>query len=841
VRQASLLHACRLAGRELRGGARGLGVFVGCLVLGVAAVAAVGSLAASVKAGIAKDARALLGGDVEARLALRPADDAEQRYLAEHGRLSRVTTMRGMARRGDGSRHSLVELKAVDARYPLYGTVGLSPPANLTAALAPRDGVFGAAVDPTILDRLGVKIGDEIRIGGASLRIAATIAREPDAATGALSFGPRVLVADAALKATGLVRPGALVTYAYRLRLRPGIDPARFAEEARAAFPQAGWRVRGFADASPFLKRLLDRVTLFLSLVALTTLLVGGVGIGNAVAGYIAGKTETIAILKSLGAPSRLIFTAYLLAILAFAAAGIAGGLVLGAVLPSAVQPLLSRFLPAAPRLGIYPAPLLVAAAFGLLTVLVFSLMPLAAIGRVGAGALFRDRRAPMRRSVPVAALAVTGLLALALAALAVVSAPDHRIALWFVAGIAAAFGLFAAAGAGVAAIARAAGRPRRPSLRLALANLYRPGAATLRIMLSLGIGLGVFVVIALIEGNLAAEIEGRLPAEAPGYFFIDIQQDELAGFAAIVRGTPGATMDEVPMMRGRITRLNGVPVEEAKIAHEARWAVNSDRGLTYSSAMPKGSALAAGSWWPADYRGPPLVSFDAALARGMGLRVGDTLTVNLMGREITARIANLRHIDWERLGINFAIVFAPGTLEAAPQTHLATVTLPQSEEEGLLRRVLERFPNVSAIHVREALAAVDRVVRMVGTAVRLTALATLGAGIMVLGGAIAAGHRRRVYDAVVLKVLGATRGVVARVFLIEHGLLGGLAALAAGLVGTLAAWGTVTRLMRLDWVFLPGPVLATLAVGALVALGFGFAGTWAALGAMPAPYLRNE
>ena len=350
-----------------------------------------------------------------------------------------------------------------------------------------------------------------------------------------------------------------------------------------------------------------------------------------------------------------------------------------------------------------------------------------------------------------------------------------------------------------------------------------------------------MLVAVALVEGNLGREIDQRLPAGAPAFFFIDIQPAQLAGFEAIVRGIPGARVEAVPMMRGRITRLNGVPVERAAVAPEARWALRSDRGLTYAASLPKGSRLAAGTWWPADYRGPPLISFDAALAHGMGLKVGDTLTVNLLGREITARIANLRTINWERLGINFAIVFAPGALEHAPQTDLAAVYLPQSQEEPLLRRLTAQFPNISAIHVREALAAVGRVVGLIGDAVRLTAFVAVAAGALVLGGAIAAGHRRRIYDAVVLKVLGATRALILSSFLIEHGLLGALAGLVAAGLGTSAAYLLVTRLMDSEWVFLPGPVLWTVALAIVLTLILGFAGTWRALGAKPAAFLRNE
>jgi putative ABC transport system permease protein len=841
VRPALLAYAIRLARRELRGGVAGLRVFIACLVLGVGAIAGIGSLAASLSAGNAGDARELLGGDVEAQLAYRPANAAEDVFLAQSGTLSEVASMRAMARANDGHRQSLIELKAVDDAYPLYGKMALSPAQTLGSALARRDGILGAVVDPAILGRLGEKIGDMIKIGEAAFQIRAAIAREPDSAASGLILGPRVMISSAALAETRLIQPGALVTYRYRLRLPLGATPAAWVQKARTAFPDAGWEIRSFGQASPDLQRLIDRVALFLSLVGLSALLVGGVGIGNAVRGHIAAKTATIATLKCLGAPTRLVFTVYLCEIMVLALMAIVAAAALGALLPIAAAPLLAHLLPISARLGVYPKPLALAALYGLLTTLVFALWPLAAIGGIPAGALFRDIVDRASRRVPRATLASTALLALCLATVVIACTQDRQVALWFVGGALGAFALFRGAGAAVVLAASRLPRPRWPVLRLALANLHRPGAPTAQIVLSLGIGLTVLAAVALVEGNLGREIDERLPAEAPAFFFIDIQPAQLAGFEAIVRDIPGARSEEVPMMRGRITRLNGIPVERAAVAPEARWALRSDRGLTYSATLPKGSQLAAGTWWPADYHGPPLISFDAALARGMGLNIGDSLTVNLLGREITARIASLRSIAWARLGINFALVFAPGTLEAAPQTDLAAVYLPQPEEEALVQRVTGQFPNVSAIHVREALAAVSRVIGLIGEAVRLTALVTLAAGALVLGGAIAAGHRRRVYDAVVLKVLGATRGAILSAFLVEHGLLGALAGLVAAGVGTVAAYFLVTRLMGADWLFLPAPLLWTIALAVLLTLTMGFAGTWRALGAKAAPFLRNE
>jgi len=837
--------AVRLACRELRGGVRGFRIFLACLVLGVTAIAGIGSLGASVTAGLRADGAALLGGDVAVRVLYHPATAEERRFLEQSGAVSEVVTMRAMARSSDNAKQSLAELKAVDATYPLYGALSLDPARPLAETLAERGGMFGAAVDPAVASRLGLATGDRFRVGDAVFELRALIAHEPDASLTGLAFGPRITIAAAALPQTGLIHPGALVGYEYRLKLPAGTDAAAWTEAARAAFPDAGWQIRTADRAAPSLQRLIDRIAFFLDLAGITALLVGGIGIGNAVAGYVQSKTGTIATLKCLGAPNRLVFAAYLAQVLALALVGIVVALVLGALLPAAAVPLIARLFPVAPRLGIYPLPLAEAALAGLLATLAFSLWPLAAIGRVAPGALFRDTVAPARRRPPLAAIAATAMAAAGLAALIVLAAPDRIVALWYIAGAVAAFAVFRGAGALIVRAARRLGRSRwiaaRPLIRLALANLHRPGAPTARIVLSLGIGLSVLAAVALVEGNLADEIDTRLADRAPSYFFIDIQPDQLAGFEALVGATAGASLQQVPMLRGRITRLNGAAVETAAVAPDARWALRSDRGLTYAATPPAGARIVAGKWWPQGYNGPPLVSFDAELAHGMGLKVGDTLTVNLLGREITATIANLRQIDWARLGINFAIVFAPGTLEAAPQTHLAAVYLPQSEEEPLVRRVVAQYPNVTAIPVREALATVANIVGAIGTAIRLVAAVALAAGLLVLGGAVAAGHRRRVYDAVVLKVLGATRPMLAASFLAEYGLLAVATALVAAGIGTAAAWALVTRALHMDFVFFPAPLLWLFVLAMPATAALGFVGTWRALGSQPAAVLRYE
>ena len=834
--------AARFARRELRGGIRGFRIFLGCLTLGVVAIAAVGSISAAVVNGLQRDARVILGGDVTLRLLHRPATPDQLAWLDQHAAaVSESVEMRAMARALGGARPQLVELKAVDDAYPLYGTLEVAPARPRADLFGRRDGVPGAVIERSLAVRLDLKTGDRVRIGDGTFEVRALIVREPDRGVSAIDFGPRVMIAADALADTALVQPGSLVAYHYRLHLAPGAPSDHVVAALRRELPDVGWQVRDFHHATPGIDRFVRRITLFLTLVGLTALLVGGVGVGNAVHSYLDSKTATIATLKCVGAPGGLVFRSYLLLVMALAGIGVALGLLVGAGAPWLAQRAMGAFLTVPLAVGVYPGPLVSAGGFGLLTAVAFSLWPLARAREVQAASLFRDVVAPTRRRPRPIYLVALALAVAVLASLAVVTAPDRALAAWFVGGAAASFAVFRLLALGLVRLAGAVGRPRQPRLRLALANLQRPGAPTASVVLSLGLGLTVLVIVALIEGNLGRQIAERMPARAPSFFFIDIQPDQLAGFDALVSRFPGvANVQQVPMLRGRITRLNGVPVERSTVASDARWALDSDRGLTYAAAPPAGTDVIAGSWWPPDYAGPPLVSFDAGLATGMGLKVGDTLTINVLGREVDARIANLRAIDWSSLGINFTMVFAPGLLETAPHTHLAAVYADEAAEEPLLRAVTDRFTNVSAIRVKDALAAINEILGAIGVAARITASITLLAGTLVLAGAMVAGHHRRVYDAVVLKVLGATRRDLIGAFLVEYALLGLATAVIAGAVGTLAAWLVVTRVMHAEWSFLPATVVLVVALCAALTVCIGLVGTWRALGQKAAPLLRN-
>ncbi|MCB1413082.1 MAG: ABC transporter permease [Xanthobacteraceae bacterium] len=836
----------RYALRELRGGLRGFYVFIACIALGVMAIAGVGSVAVSLGDGLAREGRALLGGDIAFSLIQREASPNELAFLRRHGTVSVAATMRAMAKAPDG-RLALVELKAVDRAYPTLGRLTLVPDMPVASLLARRDGVYGAAADPTLLARLDLKTGDRVTVGDATFEIRSALKAEPDKLAGGIGFGPRFLVSEAALRATGLLQPGSLVRWIYRLRLPDG-TPDRAAngviDAARATLPDAGWQIRSRDNASPRLARSISRFTQFLTLVGLTALLVGGVGVANAVKSHVDRRRDIIAVFKALGAGGRRVFAIYLTQVLTLAAIGAAIGLVLGAALPFVIAGLFGALLPLPIDPALHPVELALAFLYGLLTALTFGLWPLGRIQHVTVAALFRDVVAGERHRPAMLYLIGIAVTVALLIAVAVGLAYDKRIAAIFVAASAAVFVLLRGIAALMMAGARRLPRPRGTMLRLALANIHRPGALTPTVVLSLGLGLAVLVTITQIDGNLRRQFMAALPEHAPSFYFIDIPSSEADRFAAFLkRQAPQGTVEDVPMLRGRIVSAGGIKAENLKPSHDAEWVLQSDRGLSYTAEVPRGSKVVEGEWWGPDYKGPPLVSFEKKLADGLGLKLGDEVTVNVLGRNISARISNMRTVDWQSLGINFVLVFSPDTFRGAPHTHIATLTEAHDDpnrDAGIVKAVAAAFPMVTTVRVREALEAVGTVITNLVLAIRGASAVTLLAAVLVLGGALAAGHRHRVYDAVILKTLGATRLRLLGAYALEY-LLIGLATAAFGvLAGSIAAWLIVTRLMTLGFTWQAGSAAIVVAVALTVTVGLGLAGTLTALNRKPASVLRN-
>ena len=846
---SKLFLALRFALREWRGGLRGFYVFIACIALGVFAISGIGAISASLSDGLSRQARVLLGGDATFALFQREANADELAFLHKQGQeqnqVSRVATLRGMARAANDD-FSLIDIKAVDNRHPLLGALTLDPSLPLADIFAQRDGVYGAAVDPVLLARLNLKVGDTVSVGKASFQIRSSLTAEPDKLLGGITIGPRFLISLDALQATDLLQPGALVRWTYRVTLASPSEAAvtQLTERARRQFPQAGWEIRNSLNASPQLERNVSRFTQFLTLVGLAALLIGGIGVVNAVRSHLERKRDVIATYKALGASAATVFSIYLIQVLLLALLGSLIGAALGAALPYIALALFGHLLPLPIEASIHPGTLMLALGYGIFAALAFALWPLGRVRDIPTAVLFRAEVSGEMPRITLRQLAAPAIAMALLAGAAVLLAYDRKVAAIFVGVSFVVFLLLRAVAFLTMAIARRAPRPRNTMLRLALANIHRPGALTPSVVLSLGLGLAALVTVTQIDANLRRQFSAALPERAPSFYFLDIPSAQSADFSRFV-GTiaPDAKVEVVPMLRGRIVAVKGVPAEKLTPSQDAEWVLQSDRGISYAADVPEGSKIVAGQWWPKDYSGQPLVSLEQKIADGLNVRLGDEITVNVLGRNITATIGNLRSVDWQNLGINFVLVFSPNTFAGVPHTDLATLTANLStptDDANVIKQVAHTFPSVTSVRVRDALKSIGDIVTNLTLAIQGASLVTLIAALLVLGGALAAGHRHRVYDAVILKTLGAVRRQLIGAYAAEYALIGLATTIFGVAAGSIAAWQIVTRLMHLSFTW--EPVSAALVAAAALALtiGLGLAGTFMALRLKPAAVLRN-
>lgn len=830
--------AWAIARRDLSARFKGLRLLLVCLFLGVGALAAIGTLTGAIERELASRGRTILGGDIEIAVWQRAASPQELTALTALGPTSGGTRMQAMARAGDLA--APIELKAVDARWPLVGRLTLKD--GRTAGAPPAGEAWlgeGAA------ERLGVAPGGSITIGTLALKVGGIIADEPDRLGEGFTLGPVVIVAADVPARAGLIAPGAMYRSKYRIALPPARDPQLTADALKARFPSAGFEIRTRDKAAPGAERFVGRMGEFLVLVGLAALVIAGIGIGGGVSSYLEARRTSIATLKVLGATSADIARIYLLQIAAAATVGSAAGLFAGVLVTPLLGKVLGSLLPVAPGLVLDPPALIRAALYGLLVALVFAAPPLLAARRFPAMALMRAAVSPLARSWRDAALPV-GLGMAGIAALALVTARQPLVTLWFLGGSLALLGLLGALGLGLRHLAARLPRPERPLLRLALANLHRPGAQTGALVTALGFGLSAFVLLAAVQTSLDANIAARVPQRAPAYFVLDVPRDRADEFRhAVAQVVPQAQVRMVPALRGAILAYGPqghmIRVADLKEIPDDAWPLRGERGLTYSDDVPEGNVVTAGKWWPRGYRGEPLVSIDEKLADALNLKIGDQLTIGLLGVERTARIASLRRIDWDSLGFNYVLVFSPNAIADAPHNMAATIDLPAGQARGqLLRALVRAFPASSVIEVGAVLTQARDLLRQVSLAILSAASVAVLAGIAVLLGAIAAARASRLYDNVILRVLGASRRQLLLLQLAEYALLAALLALVALVLGSALAWLIVVKLFTFDWLPAWPQVFGVLGLGLVLVIVFALAGSLPLLRARPAQALRE-
>lgn len=827
--------ALGLAFAELRGGARGLRVFAACLVIGVAAIAAAGSSAAAFRAGFAERARAILGGDLALSLNLQRPSQEVRAWFDAQGRTSEIIEARGMGAAGEVRR--LVELRGLDAAHPLEGEILLADGARWPEAVAPVPGedLPRAAIERTALAVFNIQVGDVLTVIDQDVRIAAIIDKEPDSLARGFAFAPRLLVRMEDFDRIGLIRPGGLYQSTLRVALPEGADLGAAKRDFTERFPDLARRLTDRNESASNISETIGRIEVFLTFVGLSSLLAGGIGIAGAMRGFLDARRGSIAVLKAFGASPADIRVIYGVQAGVLAGLAILLGLAIRAVAPILIAAVYGDTLPAPILAKLYPAPLASAGLVGALAAMAFAIGPLGAGRATPAAALFRAGDAGLGAPPPLERFLAVSLMA-ALALAAILTSADRGLALIFVAAAFVAFFLLAGLGHGARLLARQRAGHARGLWRIALASLGGPGSLAPAAAPAIGVGAALLIALIQIQANLVTQVGETAPERAPSIAFTEIPAAKADAFDAVITAIAGPqsakTYQRTPILTARIVTLDGRSVAESKIDPAERWAVDGDVSVSFRAAPPDNLKLAGGDWWPLDYAGPPLVSFEVDAAKGLGLQLGSKIGFEVQGRPVEAVIGNLREVDWGGFGANFVAIFAPGALEGATGRHAAIAKLSPEQEEAITRALATDFPTVSVIRIRDALAAAAELLGSLATAIRAIALVAIAAGALAVAGALAAGAARRLYDAAILKALGATREEALIAFGLEQA---GIGALAAGLgcgIGLAAAWYVIVQAFEADWRFAASEVLLAAGSIAAVLVALGLAAAFAAVSA---------
>jgi putative ABC transport system permease protein len=853
----------RVALVDLRGDLRRFGILLACLALGTATIAGVSSVGDALKDAILRDANTLLGGDLQINRADRRADPDELAYFQSLGQVSETISSNSRADAMDDTGNTaFLDIYAVDGNYPLYGNVvspQLKPGEKPSDLLVEKDGVYGAIVDPVILDRLGIDLGGHFLVNGTEFEARGLLVSLPNNALRGLHLGLTAVMSIEGEQANPNTRPplpGLLTQYSYKIKLNPDQGDYTVAQPKVAAHlaGDPAWKVQSPYDAAGTLARFYDLFVRFLLIVGLSSLLVGGVGISNAVTAYIQERQRAIATLRSLGATGPRILVHFFTQVGIMSLIGIVTGLVIGAALTAAALPVLGRILAVdLPPSVEWPA-LGTALLFGILAAFAFSYLPLVRAEKLKPAMLFRTVGTSvqnLRTREYLDPWVVLPLLAagLDIFGLAWWTTKDFNLVFYYAIGVIGAFILLSLAGRLLQFVLRMIPPLPSKTFRNAFRGIYRPGSPAPVVIMSLGLGLAMLLVIVILSVNLRDQLLGQVTKDAPTFVATDMFDDEITDLQSFLESTGMVTdFKHSPMIRAAITKVNGLPSSEIlkrkDLAGEAVYMLGGTGPtpeilMTWRPDLPADSTITAGAWWPDDYSGPPLVSLRDKDAESIGIEVGDKIEMTLFGETIQATVANLRDFQFQN-GLNFLVTASPHTFDDFPGTNLATIKAAPGHEKDVERALAKKYPDITFLPVGEALNQGAEILSQLSTAVNIVGGLAVVNGLLVLAGTMAAGRKQREADAVVNKVLGSTRADVVKVFALEYALLGGFAALLATCVGIAGAY-TIVNKAQMDVGFGVDPRLVlTVLVGSIVlTILTGAATTWSALSTKPAQYLR--
>ena len=797
----------KIALREIRGGVKGFRLFIICLALGSMALATISSTKKSINVGLDQKAVEILGGDVSVGFTYRFADKNELDFIKKNSSsFTETTDFRSMAFVSENNipvDSTLIRVKGVDNKYPIYGEIKTTPNIPITDALKKIDGVYGLIVAEPLLNRLDLILGDQIQVGDKLFAVRALLLNEPDAGGSTFSFAPKVIAYNEGLIASGLLTLGTMFDTDYKLKA-PGIDLKQMEEKATELFKQSGMRWKDSSEATPGIDRFVDRLSSFLLLIGMAGLAIGGIGVALSVTVYLEGKNVTIATLKTLGANDNVIFNSYFLIILTFAIIGSTFGAFVGVIIPITFGPLLASKFPIPIIFDIYYQPILNSIFYGILTAIVFSTWPLGRMINKNVSTLIRNT--PTKKIIlpyfRYQLLCICTLLVLIFSFS--LRSPQPLLSIGVFCGIAISLVslLMMAYGIKIMCMTLVRKNVFKNSLRvrLALSSISGPNSEVSLTMLSVGLGLIVLATIGQIDHNLRYNIDNDLQEKGPSFFLLDIQNSQLQSLQDLmISSGEVSNFDSAPMMRGIISKINGIPAEDFAGEH---WAIRGDRGLTYSEYPPQNGEIIEGEWWEPNYSGDPVISFTANEAEEIGLSIGDKITVNVLGRDIVGTITNFRDVNWASMQINFLMMFNPSALKAAPHSHIATIYSDASSEASVLRQISKDYPNITAIPMRDTLKQVSETLSTIASITRWSSIITIVIGFVVLVGVSAATERKRSYEACLLKTLGASNSLILLSFTLRSSIIGAGAGFMAITVGNLSGWTIVSLIMNLPFNF---------------------------------------
>lgn len=822
-------YAVRTFGRELRSGE--VLVLLAAVALAVAALTAVGFLTDRIGRAVARQANEVLAADL--RLRAPTEIPAEWRDAAERFGLQTADTQTFPSVVYAGEENALATIKAVSASYPLRGSVRIADELFGEQRVVddiPQPGTVWA--DPALMARLGVAVGDTVSLGETDMRVAAVLTYRPDQSIGFASLAPSVLVNIDDIPATGLINEGSRVGYALLLAGEES-SVEDFYADVEDRLPE-DVRMRNREDSSEQAANAADRAQRFLSLTAVISLLLSAVAIAMSARRFAHRRMDTVALMKSLGASQRFVISAASVQLVLLGVLGVLLGSAVGYVVEKLLTGMLADMIQGdLPDTGWGPVGLASGAA---LILLVGFALP----------SLFQLRNTPPLRVLrhdamppPPSRLLVAGISLLAVAALLYRAVPDGRMLLIVLGGMLAVGAALYLTGRGMVALIGSSRSGVGIAWRYGLANVARRGRDSAVQVVAFGLGLTVLLLLSFVRTDLLKSWQQSLDEDAPNHFLINIQPQERASIAGIFQGNDIAAPQFVPMVRARMSSINGESVtERAFPMQEGERMANREANLTWAADLGATNEVVAGEWWPADYNGEPLVSVEEDAAMEMGLELGDRLEFLVAGQDIEATVSSFRKVNWDSFQPNFFMVLSPGALDDYPATHVASLKI-EEDQRAVLLQMVRAHPSVSVIDLGAILEQVQSIIAKASLAVQAVFVFTLAAGIAVLFAAVQSTIDERRFESAMLRALGVRRRTVLAGVLTEFAALGFAAGFLAAAGASILAAVIAVQLFELEYSFNPMLWVAGLAGGIILVCGSGYLAARGAINAPPADVLR--